>query len=143
MQFIMEVMEDFVCFGKFVYKKVQLVGLGDVIGIKVNVVVWIELWVNVGNFEFNYFLYIEFYEEDFFWCYILACSVDGKLCLWLVFVVLEEVEFECWFLFGVAFFVIINGQLLIVFLLVFEIWAWAYVQVNEFFFVGNEMVVFQ
>ncbi|KGE88124.1 MAG: hypothetical protein ACE362_22415 [Phaeodactylibacter xiamenensis] len=143
MQPITEATEDPARPGKPVYKKVQLVGPGDVTGIKANAVVRTEPRANVGNFEPNYFPYIEFYEEDFPWRYTPARSVDGKLRPWLVLVVLEEAEFERRFLPGAALSAITNGQLPIAFPPASETWAWAHVQANEPFPAGNETVALQ
>ena len=85
---------------------VQLVGPGDIIGVSSRAIVRTEPRNWVTDFEPNYLAFIEFYKEDFCWCYTPASAVqvdDGspvddpqqtKLRPWLFLMVLEEEEFE-------------------------------------------------
>ncbi len=118
--------------GKFVYKSVQIIGPGDITAIKGDAIVKTEPRPDVGNFEPNYFPYIEFYEEDFPWRYTPASEKDGKLRPWLVLLVLEEAEFERRFLPGASLPAITltkaKEQL---FPPAEETWAWAHVHANK------------
>ncbi|MEQ8706054.1 MAG: hypothetical protein RIC19_19140 [Phaeodactylibacter sp.] len=143
MQPITNVTEDPQHPGKPVYKKVQLVGPGDVTGIKAEAIVRTEPRPNVGNFEPNYFPYIEFYEEDFPWRYTPAREQQGKLRPWLVLVVLEEAEFERRFLPGAPLPTITNGRLPVAFPAAAETWAWAHVQANRSLPAGGETAALQ
>lgn len=137
-QVVNNVAEDPAHPGKPVYKEVQIIGPGDITGIKPEAVVRTEPRAEVGNFEPNYFPYIEFYEEDFPWRYTPASEQNGKLRPWLVLVVLEQAEFERRFLPGAPLPVITNGTLPIAFPPAEETWAWAHVQANRPLTAGAE-----
>lgn len=142
-QLVDTVTEDPAHPGKPVYKKVQIIGPGDITGIKTEAVVRTEPRPDVGNFEPNYFPYIEFYEEDFPWRYTPASEQNGKLRPWLTLVVLEEAEFERRFLPGSPLPVITNGRLPIAFPPASETWAWAHVQANKPLLAGSEATELQ
>lgn len=125
--------------GKPVYKDVQIIGPGDITGVKAEAIVRTEPYPNVGNFEPNYFPYIEFYEEDFPWRYTPASEKQGKLRPWLVLVVLKESEFERRFLPGAPLPAITHGPLGMAFPPRDETWAWAHVQANRNFPPGTEI----
>ncbi len=125
--------------GKPVYKDVQIIGPGDITGVKAEAIVRTEPYPNVGNFEPNYFPYIEFYEEDFPWRYTPASEKQGKLRPWLVLVVLKESEFERRFLPGAPLPAITHGPSDIAFPPRDETWAWAHVQANRNFPSGTEV----
>ncbi len=112
-------------------KKIHLVGPGDITGINKDVVIKMEPYDGITNFEPNYIPYIEFYEEDFPWRYSPAkANNQNKLRPWLVLLVLEESEFSRPS--------IINGQANVIqipestpFPDHTEAWAWAHVHINE------------
>lgn len=118
--------------GKLVSKSVQLIGPGDITGVKADAIVKTEPRPDVGNFEPNYFPYIEFYEEDFPWRYTPASEQNGKLRPWLVLVVLEEREYERRFLPGASLSAItVTGPKEQLFPPAEETWAWAHVHANR------------
>ena len=116
---------------KPVFKRAELLGPGDITGIKPSAVVKTEPLASVGSFEPNYLPYIEFYEEDFPWRYTPAAAQAEKLRPWLVLVVLEEKEFERRFFPGAPLTAITHGERPIAFPPQAEAWAWAHVQVNH------------
>ncbi len=116
---------------KLVYKTLQLIGPGDITGIKRTAVVKTEPLDGVATFEPNYLPYIEFYEEDFPWRYSPVRAAGEKLRPWLVLVVLSEEEFERRFLPGAPLTAITHGTEKIAFPPAQETWAWAHVHVNK------------
>jgi predicted nucleic acid-binding Zn-ribbon protein len=128
---ITEADEDPAVPNKAVFKKVELIGPGDITGIKQSAIVKTEPLAGVSTFEPNYLPYIEFYEEDFPWRYTPAAAKGEKLRPWLVLVVLEETEFERRFFPGAPLTAITHGQRPIAFPPAAETWAWAHVQVNH------------
>ncbi len=117
---------------KLVHKSVEILGPGDVTGIKGGAVVKTEPRPGVGNFEPNYLPYIEFYEEDFPWRYSPASENNEKLRPWLLLLALEEDEFERRFLPGAPLPAIAAktpGS--IPFPPADETWAWAHVHANR------------
>ncbi len=121
-----------------VYKKVQMVGPGDITGIKSEAIVKTEPLPGVGNFEPNYLPYIEFYEEDFPWRYTPLSEKDGKLRPWLVLVVLKTSEFERRFPPKAPLPAITNGKAKVAFPAAEEAWAWAHVHTNQRLEKGRE-----
>jgi hypothetical protein len=76
-------------------RAVELYGPGDVIGIEPAQVSRLEPPHWVTNFEPNYLVAIEFYDEDFPWRYTPAPPNGRRLLPWLALIVLEEqTEFE-------------------------------------------------
>lgn len=77
-------------------RPVQLYGPGDVIGIDARSIVRTEPRHWITNFESNYLVFVEFYDEDFAWRYTPAApSPDGKRLLpWITLAVFEESEFK-------------------------------------------------
>lgn len=123
---------------KPVFKVIELIGPGDITGIKSTAIVKTEPLSGVATFEPNYLPYIEFYEEDFPWRYTPASANGGKLRPWLVLVVLEEGEFERRFFPGAPLSAITHGTRPLAFPPREETWAWAHVQVNRPL-VGNDI----
>ena len=78
-----------------VQRAVELYGPGDVIGIDAAQISRLEPPHWVTNFEPNYLVAIEFYDEDFSWRYTPAAPNGRRLLPWLSLIVLEEqTEFE-------------------------------------------------
>jgi hypothetical protein len=78
-----------------VQRAVELYGPGDIIGVDATQISRLEPANWVTNFEPNYLVAIEFYDEDFPWRYTPAAANGRKLLPWLALVVLEEEdEFE-------------------------------------------------
>ena len=78
-------------------KSIQLIGPGDVIGIKSDQIIKTVPGNNTTNMAPNYLSHIEFYDEDFPWRYTPAKAPENhkeKLRPWLALVVLQEEEFE-------------------------------------------------
>jgi hypothetical protein len=73
-----------------VHKEFALLGPGDVIGITQDNVVRTEPHNWVTDFEPNYLVFIEFYDEDLLWRYTPASAAGNRLRPWLALVVLEE-----------------------------------------------------
>ena len=76
-------------------KQVALYGPGDVIGFNPAAVARTEPRANVGDFEPNYFAFIEFHggEADFLWRFTAkprASAADDKIWPWLTLLVLER-----------------------------------------------------
>lgn len=69
-------------------------GFGDLVGVDGWVVVWTESRNWIINFEVNYLFVVDFYDEDFFWCYTLVALLGDYfwLWLWIMLVVLIELE---------------------------------------------------
>lgn len=116
---------------KFVFKTLQLLGPGDITGIKASAVVKTEPLDGLATFEPNYLPYVEFYEEDFPWRFTPYRTESEKLQPWLVLVVLDEEEFERRFLPGAPLPAITHGKRPIAFPPWTESWAWAHVHVNH------------
>jgi hypothetical protein len=78
-----------------VVKPVELTGPGDVLGINPQQIIRMHPRPWITDFEPNYLVFIEFYDEDFPWRYTPA-AVDGqhRLPPWLSLFVLKEREFE-------------------------------------------------
>ncbi len=81
----------------------QMIGPGDIVGIKSEMIIRTEPLDTISGFEPNYLPYVEFYDEDFPWRYTPAKQVDtigpdsikeGRLRPWLALVVLKADEFE-------------------------------------------------
>jgi hypothetical protein len=128
---ITDVAEDPAVPDKPVFKKIELIGPGDITGIKQSAIVKTEPLAGVSTFEPNYLPYIEFYEEDFPWRYTPAAAKGEKLRPWMVLVVLEAEEFERRFFPGAPLTAITHGHRPIAFPPQAETWAWAHVQVNH------------
>lgn len=115
---------------------VELYGPGDIIGVDSAQISRIEPEHWVTNFEPNYLVGIEFYDEDFPWRYTPAPPDDRKLLPWLALVVLEDgVEFKE----GVNIagrplsFFKVTGDFADVFPDASEGWAWAHAHFNAEF----------
>jgi len=86
-----------------VEKGFGLVGPGDIIGINRDMIVRTQPLNWITDFEPNYLVFAEFYDEDFLWRYTPASPKDpaqpdgsptDKLRPWLFLAVLKEDEFE-------------------------------------------------
>ena len=77
-----------------VARNVELYGPSDIVGIDRAQISRVEPENWVTNFEPNYLVAIEFYDEDFPWRYSPAIPDDRRLLPWLTLVVLEEGEGE-------------------------------------------------
>src|SRR5439155_26260521 len=78
-----------------VQRAVELYGPGDIIGVDAAQISRLEPANWVTNFEPNYLVAIEFYDEDFPWRYTPAAPDGRRLLPWLALFVLEELnEFE-------------------------------------------------
>lgn len=75
-------------------KNFALIGPGDIIGIKREMIVRTEPLNWVTDFESNYLAFVEFYDEDFAWRYTPAAPVGNRLRPWIALVVLKNDEFE-------------------------------------------------
>lgn len=75
-------------------KQISMIGPGEITGIEGRAVIRTEPAHLDTNFEYNYFPYIEFYEEDFPWRYTPWAPNGDRLRPWLALVVLAEDEFE-------------------------------------------------
>ena len=117
-------------------RDVELYGPGDVIGIDSAQISRMEPAPWVTNFEPNYLVSIEFYDEDFPWRYTPAAPVGRKLLPWLALVVFEE---ETEFKEGAAVaeqplpFVEVTGDFTTLFPEASEGWAWAHAHFNSEF----------
>ena len=75
-------------------KTFSLVGPGDIVGINPDMVVRTEPLNWISDFEANYLVFIEFYDEDFAWRYTPAAPSGGRLRPWVFLLVLKEDEFS-------------------------------------------------
>lgn len=73
---------------------VQLYGPGEIRGIDPRDVVRTDPRPNVGDFEPNYFPFIEFADPDYLWRYTPAAGDATGLTSWITLIVLEQDEFE-------------------------------------------------
>ncbi|MDX1940938.1 MAG: hypothetical protein SFU99_10335 [Saprospiraceae bacterium] len=74
-----------------------MLGPGDIVGIKQEMIIRTEPLSEISDFEPNLLPYIEFYDEDFPWRYTPASATgSGNLSLrpWIALFVLKEGEFE-------------------------------------------------
>ena len=74
---------------------VALVGPGDITGLDARQIIRTEPRAGVSDFEPNYLVAIDFYDEDFPWRYspLAPDGANHRLPPWIVLVVLEEHEF--------------------------------------------------
>ncbi len=78
-----------------VHKDFALLGPGDIIGIKIKeLLVRTEPLDHITDFEPNYLPFIEFYFEDFAWCYTPAKANGDKLRPWIALIVLKQSDNE-------------------------------------------------
>lgn len=75
-------------------KDFSLIGPGDIIGIKRDMIIRTEPLNWITDFEPNYLAFAEFYDEDFAWRYTPASPQGEKLRPWIFLFVLKEEEFE-------------------------------------------------
>ena len=123
-------------------RTVELYGPGDIIGVDRAQISRVEPEHWVTNFEPNYLVGIEFYDEDFPWRYTPAPPDDRELLPWLAIIVLEEgVEFKE----GVSIagrplpFIEVTADFADVFPDASEAWAWAHAHFDaEFSTAGVE-----
>jgi hypothetical protein len=83
--------------GQSVDKQIVIASPGEIIGINSEMIVRTDPRPNSGDFEPNYFVSIEFYDEDFPWRYSPAKPSEAEENLlrpWLMLVVLTENEFK-------------------------------------------------
>jgi len=119
-----------------VQRAVELYGPGDVIGIDPAQISRLEPPHWVTNFEPNYLVAIEFYDEDFPWRYTPAAPNGRRLLPWLSLIVLEEqTEFEeGWNVAGKPLsYVKVIADFPDVFPDASEAWAWAHAHFNAEF----------
>ena len=79
-----------------VSKPLEVTGPGDVLGINPQQIIRMHPRPWITDFEPNYLVFVEFYDEDFPWRYTPA-AVDGgthRLPPWLTLFVLKEGEFD-------------------------------------------------
>ena len=119
-----------------VERAVELYGPGDVIGVDAAQISRTEPPNWITNFEPNYLVAIEFYDEDFPWRYTPAAPVGRRLLPWLALIVLEEqTEFEEGR--GVAGrplpYITVTADFTDVFADPSEAWAWAHAHFNAEF----------
>jgi hypothetical protein len=115
-----------------VTRSVRLFGPGDVIGVDRRAIVKTEPRDWITNFEPNYLVHVEFYDEDFPWRYTPAKpdQVLHRNRPWLALVVLEESEFKDGDARDKPLPLVEIADLTC--LPPFEqLWAWAHVQVNQ------------
>lgn len=118
---------------KPVNRPVQLFGPGDIVGIDRRAVVRTEPRDWITNFEPNYLVAIEFYDEDFPWRYTPAAPdmAKGRLRPWITLLVLKEGEFKDGKNIKDRPLPFIEVPNLTVFPRADELWAWAHVHVNR------------
>jgi len=78
--------------GDAINKSFALIGPGDIIGVNRQMVVRTEPIAWITNFEPNYLVFIEFYDEDFAWRYTPARASGDRLRPWLALFVLEDTD---------------------------------------------------
>jgi hypothetical protein len=79
-----------------VLKPIQLVGPGDITGINPHQIIRTEPRAGVSDFEPNYLVAVDLYDEDFLWRYS-PFAIDGvnhRLPPWIALIVLKDDEFE-------------------------------------------------
>src|SRR5688572_18115246 len=74
-------------------KKVEIYGPGDIIGIDPRSVVKTDPHGWITNFEPNYLVFIDFYNEDFPWRYTPTPPAGKRLNTWISLIVLADGEF--------------------------------------------------
>ncbi len=77
-----------------VFKKFDLIGPGDILGINPGMIIRSEPRKFISNFEPNYLAFVEFYDEDFIWRYTPAHPQGERLRPWITLLILKEDEFE-------------------------------------------------
>ena len=88
-------LSDGVTTGAPIDKTFSVMGPGDAIGINPDLIVRTEPRAWVTDFEPNYLVFIEFYDEDFPWRHTPApAGTAHRLVPWLSLLVLAEDEFE-------------------------------------------------
>lgn len=90
--------------GAPVPKKFDMIGPGDIIGVNRDMIVRTQPLNWITDFEPNYLVFAEFYDEDFLWRYTPASPIlpgalptdppTDKLRPWLFLLVVKEDEFE-------------------------------------------------
>ena len=117
-----------------VQRPVELYGPGDIVGVERAAILRTDPAHWVTNFEPNYLVAIEFYEEDFPWRYTPAAPEGRRLQPWLALVVLEEgAEFQE----GAAVaerplpYITVTAEMADVIADPFEQWAWTHVHFNR------------
>lgn len=80
--------------GAPINKTFKLMGPGDIIGFLPDLIVRTEPRPWVTDFEPNYLVFIDFYDEDFVWRHTPAPAASHRLTPWLTLLVLEEEEYE-------------------------------------------------
>ena len=120
--------------GGAVLNTVELVGPGEITGLDPRNILRVFPEPNVGNFESNYFPFIEFYQDSFCWDYtpVGPNSTNNKrLRPWLCLVVLAREEFELTENpSGPLDFFEVLRPISEVFPSQKDTWAWAHVHVN-------------
>jgi len=121
--------------GAPIAKDVPLLGPGDVIGMNPQMVVRTEPPPGIGNFEPNYLVFIELYDEDFLWRYTPASASGDKLRPWLALLVLAvgETPESSEFTFDVRRLPLPVVKVKVPAALPepAQSWAWAHVHINE------------
>jgi hypothetical protein len=114
-----------------VAQDIALYGPGDILGIDPRAVIRTEPRAGVSNFESNYVVAIDFYDEDFPWRYTPAPAAGLQLSPWIALVVLKQTEFAEGRNIAnrpLPFITISDPS---VFPAAGELWAWAHVHFNQ------------
>lgn len=114
-----------------VAQDISLYGPGDILGIDPRAVIRTEPRPGVTNFESNYLVAIDFYDEDFPWRYTPAPASGLRLSPWIALIVLNQNEYAEGKNIAnrpLPFITITDPK---VFPPVSEPWAWAHVQFNQ------------
>lgn len=113
-------------------KRLAVVGSGDITGLDARAMVRTEPPHNTMDFEPNYFVFFECYDETLLWCYTPAgANAAERLRPWLALLVLADGEYEEQSVPDAplpAIAVAEPGRLLPP---PEELWGWAHVQANE------------
>ena len=114
-----------------VSQDVSLYGPGDIIGIDERAIVRTEPRQWTTNFESNYLVAVDFYDEDFPWRYTPAPPTGLQLTPWITLIVLTDDEFTPAKNIAnrpLPFITIANPALLPP---AGELWAWSHVHFNQ------------
>lgn len=79
-----------------VQKPIELTGPGDILGINPQQIIRMQPRPWITDFEPNYLVFVEFFDEDFPWRYTPAMvdAANHRLAPWLTLFVLKESEFD-------------------------------------------------
>jgi hypothetical protein len=114
-----------------VSQDISLYGPGDIVGIDSRAIIRTEPRAGVTNFESNYLVAVDFYDEDFPWRYTPIPPSGLQLNPWIALLVLSQAEFSEGNNVGnrpLPFVTITDPTL---FPPADELWAWAHVHFNQ------------